>query len=443
MPSGRPGPPSELSSSQEYIQSPRWWNCADAQPSAASLQPSFTGAPFPYAPDQGQQNLAFRNPRRLQVCSVSPTAYHNCPPSSYHAATFASGHPVSRQGYNDGDIATSFRAVGDSLSGYGWPNPTGDGSHVNAMDESSRQSVQASSTKPCNPSAEEYGYSEIQQHCTDQSVLERTNALHGVGSGFNVSDGYYGSDSMKILLNRVSATDKCESISDNTNQNWNPSAIETNRARQSQWKNSQELGNPVDLSMIPAFGIDPSLLDKPFSGAYRSFVEDVDKTNIGAIDSQNEKFLHNSGEVDAHSPSDPSAFMAPTYDAESRDTLCPTVSSTAPSLYHGTHSQLVPEPSENCKICGEVFSGRAEWQKDNRRRHIREKHRTGQKLRYKCLLNKDGVACQTVVKEVRYRRKHVESVHQRESGKLPPVDANRRPNNETNKMLDKWFAKLP
>ena len=189
--------------------------------------------------------------------------------------------------------------------------------------------------------------------------------------------------------------------------------------------------------MIPAFGIDPSLLDKSFSGAYRSFEEDVDETNIGAIVSQNERFVHNSGEADAHSPSGPATSMAPTYHAESRGIPSPTASNTAPSLYHGAHSQLGPESSD-CEICGEDFSSR-----ENRRRHMREQHDADKNICYKCLLNKDGVACQTVVKEVRYRRKHVESVHQRESRELPPVDANRRPNNETNKMLDKWFAKLP
>ena len=208
MLSGKPGPLSELSSSQEYIQSPQWWNYAGSQPSKASLQPSFTDSPSPYAPDQSRQDLVFRNAPQLQVCSVSPTTYQNCPPSSYHAMTIASGHPVSRQGYNDGDIAACFRAVGDSHSGYGWPNPTGAGSHVNSMDESSRQTIQASSTNFCNPSAEEHGYSESQQHCTDQSVLKRMNALHGIGPEFIISDGYRGSDGMKILLNRVSATDK-------------------------------------------------------------------------------------------------------------------------------------------------------------------------------------------------------------------------------------------
>lgn len=456
MPSGRPGMPSELLSLQEYVQDhvqdPRWWQYEGSQLSAPPLQPFCTVPPFPYAPDQNQQNLAFLQSTPLQQYTVSQAPHQHSLPSSYLAATTPSGYPVSRQRHSEEDTTTSFRGVEDSLSGYGWRIHNGDGSHLSSTDGSGRQIVQESLMEPGNPGAEERGYTEVQQHLTEQSTVEGINALRGIDSwrscsvqgGVNVSDDHYRSDSMRFSLNCRSATDKREAFSDTANQNWNPAPIENNPVRQSQWKNSQEIDNPVDPSTRFTSGIAPSLLNRSFSGAYEPFVKDVDKTKTGAFVSQNERFPRDLDDFDVHSPSSLSTFKTPRYDPESKNVLSPTASDTTPRLYHDAHSQLAPESSKRCKLCDDnpgcerrpVFRSST-----NLRRHMREHHSGSQRIDYKCLLNKDGSACETVVKKARYRRSHVESVHQRESRELPPIDAKKRPNNETDKMLDKWFAK--
>ena len=62
-----------------------------------------------------------------------------------------------------------------------------------------------------------------------------------------------------------------------------------------------------------------------------------------------------------------------------------------------------------------------------------------EQFQYICLLSKDGLACTGHVKK-RNRRRHVETFHPRESTDLPPVSTHRRPNPQTDEMLNRWFV---
>ena len=437
MPTGRPTPPYQLPSLQEYGQDSQWWDFGGSQPSAPSLHPLCPVSPSPYAPVQDELNLAPLQFSRSQQNTVNQAPHQHSLPSSYFAATTPSDHPNSRQRNNEEDDTTSFREVEDSLSSYDWLIHNGGDSLLSST-----------YMEPCNPGAEDRGYGEVQQHYTEQSTVKGTNALRGIESWrdcpvqgeISVSDDSYRLDSMSISLNYRSATDKREAFRVNTNQKWNSAAIENYPARQSQGQISQETDTPVDSSTSLTSGIYPSLLNKSFSGVYEPFVKDADKTNTGEFNLQTKKFPRDPDDFDDRSPT----FDSSVCDFGSGNIQSPTVSNTTSHLDHGSHSQLAPESSERCNICDENpscerkpgFSGPA-----NRRRHMREHHSGSQRIHFKCLLDDHGSPCGTSVKNARYRKKHVKSIHQREFSELPPIDKKHRPNNETDKMLDKWFAK--
>ena len=447
MPTERPEPPYQLPSLQEYGQDSQWWGFGSSQPSAPSLHPFCPVSPSPYAPVQGELNLAPLQFSRLQQNTVNQAPHQHSLPSSYLAATTPSDHPNSRQRKTEEDDTTSFREAEDSLSSYDWLIHNGGDSLLTSTDGSGRQIVPGSYMEPCNPGAEDRGYGEVQHHYTEQSTVKGLNALRGIESWrpcpvqgeVCVSDDYYKLDSMSVSLNCRSVTDKREAFRVNTNQKWNSAAIEN--ARQSQGQILQETDTPVDSSTSLASGIHPSLLNKSFSGVYEPFVKDADKTNTGEFNLQTKKFPRDPDDFDDRSPT----FDSSMCDFGSGNMHSPTASNTASHLDHGSHSQLAPESWERCNICDEnpscerkpAFSSPA-----NRRRHMREHHSGSQRILFKCLLDDHGSPCGISVKNARYRKKHVKSIHKTEFSKLPPIDKKHRPNNETDKMLDKWFAKV-
>ena len=228
------------------------------------------------------------------------------------------------------------------------------------------------------------------------------------------------------MYNLRSETDQYEGLTVNPSQIQNPVLTENNPARQNQGTRSQEIGYPVDPSTL---GIDMSLQPRYFSKVHGSFIEDANSTNTDAYDSLEEGYSHDPGSFRNHGPSSPSA-SAPRYAPESRN----IESSTAYNLAHN----LAPpsESSRRCQICDRVFSN-----PDNRRRHMRAQHM--EKFSYKCLLKKDGLACTSTITDRRNRRKHVNEVHPRESTELPPKSANRRFNDKTDEMLNRWFTQSP
>ena len=459
MPSGRPRPSTELSSLREFPQDPQWGGYGGSQPSAPALQPSSTVPLSLYAPDQNHKSLALLNSAGLQHYAPNQAPYQYPLPSSYPAATTSSGHTIPRQRYNERDTTTSFRGAEDSFSRHGWRSDNGDNFLSSSMDDPGRQIDQGYFTEPCNHGGEQRGSSEV-QHNIEQSIVNGNNALRGIGSWrsfpvqseVNYSDEYYGSDSMSCSLNCRPATDKCEAFGDNAIQNWNMAPTENTLARPGQWPSSQEIDNLVVPSTSLASGLDPNLLNGSFPRVYDPFVGDADMTNTGAFDSQNERFPHYLGDSDNHSPSGSSTSQAPRYDTGSRNILSPTASDTTPCLDYGANRQVAPESWRRCKLCDEdpncerkpVFSGSVENQKINQARHMRENHPRGPMNHYKCLLSKeDGSACKSVIKKARNRRKHVESLHKGDSRGLPSTSKDRRPNGETNKMLDKFFTPQP
>ena len=207
--------------------------------------------------------------------------------------------------------------------------------------------------------------------------------------------------------------------------------MENNPARQDQGTHLQEIDYPIDPS---ALGIDQSLQPPYFPEMHGSFVADANNTNTDAWDSRNEEYPHDLGYLGNQGLSNPSA-LAPNYAPESRNILSSIEPNSTPPFDHGAHIQLAPESSERCQICNKPFSN-----SENRRRHMRELHR--EKFQYICQLDKDGSVCSANVNLARNRRRHVEAVHPRESAELPPTSTNRRPNDKTDEMLNKWFQEV-
>lgn len=445
MPSGRPGPSTELSSLQELPQDSQWGGFGGSQPSAPALQPFSTVPPSLYAPDQNHTSLALLNSVRIQHYVPSQAPYQYALPSSYPVATTSSGHPIPRQRHSERDTTTSFTGAEESFSGHNWSNDNGDDLVFSSMDDPGRHIDQGYFTEPCNHGGEQRGSSEV-QHNLEQRIVNGNNALRGIGE-VNYSDEYDESDSMSRSLNCRPATDKREAFGDNAIQTWNPAPTENTLARPGPWSTSQEIDDPVVPSTSLASGLDPNLLNESFPRVYDSFVGDADMTNIGAFNSRQERLPRHLGDYDDHSPSGSSTSQAPRYDTGSRNILSPTASDTRAYLDYGANRPVAPEPWRSCKLCDEdpsyepkpVFSSGV-----NKARHMRESHPCGPINYHKCLLsNKDGSACKSVIKITRNRRKHVESLHKGVSRELPSTSKVRRPNGETDKMLDKWFTPQP
>ena len=260
---------------------------------------------------------------------------------------------------------------------------------------------------------------------------------------------------MRVSLLFRSATNNYEAGGDVDIQLLDRATVDNGPGRQ--WSDLQEMGNQADPSTIPMLGIDPSLMDRSFFKTCEPLWADVDETDAGGGDTQNERLPRNSDDLDSHSPTSPSTSMLSRSDTISRKLVSRSTSSIAPrSRGRASHRAGQPFSSGSsgttCNICDDdpdcerkpAYHGTTESQKSSLRRHTHKKHSGGQDWSYQCSLNKDGSPCGEFINIAQNRRRHVESVHPTESRELPPKDAAKRnPNDTTNAMLDGWFSKVP
>lgn len=332
------------------------------------------------------------------------------------------------------------------------------------MNGLSRQNVQGSSIEPYHLSFEGYDYNQAQQHRTEQSIMHEPPHLDPL----NVFPDQYqsdvtcensGPDGMSLSTFFRSATNNYEAGGDVGIQLGNRE-IRPGR----QWSDPQEMGNQANPSMNPVLGIDPStrgidpsLIDRSFFKTCKPLWADVDETNAGGDDAQNEEFPRNYDDLDSHSPSGPSTSTFSRSDTVSRKTVSRAASSTAP-LSRGSARPRAGHPFSSgssvmtCNICDDdpdcerkpAYHGSTESQKSSLRRHKHKKHSGGQNWFYQCDLYKDGSACGELIGRADNRRRHVETSHPTEYLELPPKDATtRNPNDVTNSMLNRWFPKAP
>ena len=207
--------------------------------------------------------------------------------------------------------------------------------------------------------------------------------------------------------------------------------IANNTARSNQGTNLQGNEHQTDQSTL---GIDQNLAGPDFSRKYGSFAEDANNTKTDTYNSQIEGYPRDTISFGGCYHSNPSA-LARRNAPSSRNIPSSTVSDLTPLFDHGTHSQLAPGSSNRCHECNMGFANR-----QNLSRHMHEHHE--EQFQYNCrLLSKDGLACTGHVKK-RNRRRHVEMFHRRESTELPPVSTDRRPNPQTDEMLNRWFVEV-
>ena len=204
-----------------------------------------------------------------------------------------------------------------------------------------------------------------------------------------------------------------------------------NTARPNQGTYLHGIEYQIDQSTL---GIDQDLAGPDFSSRYGVFAEDANNTETDAYNSQIEEHPRDTISFGSFDRSNPSA-LAHRNAPSSRNIPSSTVSNLTPSFDHGTHSQLAPGSSNRCHECNMDFANR-----QNLSRHMHEHHE--EQIQYNCLLSKDGLACTGHVKK-RNRRRHVEVSHLRESTELPPVSTDRRPNPQTDEMLNRWFVEVP
>ena len=392
MPSGRPRPLPDLPPGLAHRPDPRY-----PQPPALPLQTS-SSAPS-CALDRPQQYLAPLESRISPQYTASQTS-----------------NPYFLQ-------SSCIRGVEDSRSGNDLHTHNGDGSPLTSMDDSGPQIVQLRPIEPYNSGAE-------QSNEQGPNVLSETGSWASRG-GANVSNSHHTSDGMRHSFNRRSATEKREGSTVNPSQTWNSVPTVNNTARPNQGTYLQGIDYQTDLSAF--FGIDESLAGPDFLEEHRSFVEDANNTNTDAYDSQNTGYPHDPVSSGSHYPSNPSA-LAPRNAPDSSNIPSSTMSNLTPPFDHDAHSQLAPESSNCCHECNLVFANR-----QNRRRHMHELHK--EQFQYKCLLGRDGSACTKHVTK-RNRRRHVVAFHPRESTDLPPTSTNRRPNPQTDEMLNRWFVEV-
>ena len=266
----------------------------------------------------------------------------------------------------------------------------------------------------------------------EQSNEQGLDFLSGTGSWVpgraNVSNSHHTSDDMRNSFNCRSATDKREGSTVNPSQLQNSVPIANNIARPTQGTYLQGINYQTDESTL---GIDQGLAGPDFGKEYGYFAEDANNTKTDAYDSQTEGYTNDPNSFGSCYPSNPSA-LAPRNAPDSRNILSSTVSILTLPFDHGTHSQLAPGSSNRCYECDKDFAHR-----QNLNRHMQEHHK--EHSQYNCLLSKDGLAC-TGHATKRNRRRHVETIHPRESMELPPKSTNRRPNPQTDEMLDRWFV---
>ena len=429
LPSGIPRLLPELSSWQAHRSPP-----LSPQPSAPPSQASSSVQTSSYAPGGMQQDLASLESQDPQQYTASQIPSQYLLSSSYYDAINPSNHLISDQESCGENSASCFGGVEGSRSGHGGCILNGDGSPLTSMDASGQRISQGSFIEPYNPGAEQSN----EQAAIIFSGVDLCRSCQ-VPFGANISDNCHRLDGMRNPFNRRSATDQYEDSQVSRSQIWDLVPIENNSARRNQGIYSQERGYPVDPS---TFGIDPSLQFPDFSEMHGPFVEDANSTNTETFDSQNQGYAHDPSYLGNTGPSKSSAsapnyaYGTRNYTPETRDTRSSTASKLTPPLDHVAYSQLAPSSRWTCQDCDQHYTS-----KTNLRRHTREKHT--KQPSYKCLLNKNALACASVINDRRNRRKHVDEVHPRESAELPPRSENHRPNSKTDWLLNRWFTQIP
>lgn len=457
MVSGRPRPPPELASQQQYLLDPLP-DFESSQSSAPFSQYSLSQPTSQYTMDGNPQEpaLAPMQYPPFQQYTGTQAVYQNSRPPYHLTATTPNGHPVSHQRYSERDCTTSFRGAGGPVFGDDLRNHNGGNSGWSSMGDSSRQNVRGSFIEPYYPNSDGDGYSQA-QHLTEHRTMDQTNGLTGRDSwkGFPVQyriDATSENFGMRVSPSFCSATDNHGAGGEIDNQNWTLATTDINIGPGSQWSDPQEMGNQANPSTIPPSGIDLSLIDGSFSAKYNSFLADLAETDPGGSDAQNEMLLCNPDHFDNSflNGSPTSTFSGS--GTVSRKARSRATSNTTPHSHRRAHP-VSSEPLETrCKACDDdpdcedkpVYRGTPESQKTSLGRHMREHHSDSKNWSYQCLLDKDGSACKKVIRKARGRRKHVETVHPTESRNLPPKDAAKRNSNvNTNAMLDEWFDEIP
>lgn len=315
--------------------------------------------------------------------------------------------------------------VEDSRSGHVLHSHNGDRFSLTSMVDSGPQTAQLSPIEPYNSGAE-------------QSNEQGPNVLSGMGSWASrrvlgrakLSNDHHTSDGRRHLSNCRSATNKSKGFTVDPSQIWNSVPIANNTPRPNRGTYLQGIEYQTDPSTL---GIDQDLAGPDFSREYGSFAEDANNTKIDAYNSQIEGYPHNTISSGSCYRSNPSA-LARRNAPSSRNIPPSTVFNLTPPFDHGTHSQIAPGCSNRCHECNMDFANR-----QNLSRHMHEHHE--EQFQYNCLLSKDGLPCTGHVKK-RNRKRHVEGFHPRESTELPPVSTHRRPNPQTDEMLDRWFVEV-
>lgn len=300
---------------------------------------------------------------------------------------------------------------------------------------------------------EGYGYMQASQHRTEQNILYQPNALLGLDS----SNNFPGQYQTGVTGENMGPGGTRASLSASRDTNFGPGS------------DSQLNGNQANRFMN---GIDPSTIYRAYLQDFDDFGADVDETDMGGGNTQNEGPPRNSDDLDSCSPIGLSTSLFSTSDTVS-GTISRAASSTAPrsrgrarTHAHGRartcarsragHRTGQPVFSESsvttCSICENdphrehrpAYGGSADSQRSSLRRHMREEHSDGQNGSYQCSLDKDGSPCGELISRADNRRRHVERIHPTESMELPPRDAATRASNDiTNARLDEWIPKVP
>lgn len=246
---------------------------------------------------------------------------------------------------------------------------------------------------------EGYGHRQAPQHRTEQIILYQPNALFGLDSSNNFPGQYQTgvTGGMRASLSASRDTD------------FGPGS------------DSQLNGNQANRFMN---GIDPSTIYRSYLQDFDDFGADVDETDMGGGNRQNEGPPRNTDDLDSCSPIGLSTSVFSTSDTV-LGTVSRAASSTAPrsrgrarTHAHGRartrarsragHRTGQPVSFESsvttCSICENdphrehrpAYGGSADSQRSSLRRHMREEHSDGRNGSYECSLDKDGSPQQRV-----------------------------------------------
>lgn len=210
-------------------------------------------------------------------------------------------------------------------------------------------------------------------------------------------------------------------------------------------------------------GVDPRLIDASYSTECEPFFADVNETQAGEGETQNEGLPPNFDRIDSHSTIGlPRPMLSGSGNAS--ETASRAVSSTASPPCRRTrarahrrasHHTVQPVSSESsdttCDICqndpncngGPSFTGTADSQKSSLRRHKREAHGDDQNSLYQCTIDKDGSPCGKIISRSDNRRRHVETAHPTKAMELPQKEVTTRKSSYAKVLLDQWIPNVP